>query len=37
MYGAHNAAEDSTASKNLVVTFQMGTANVAIDMRAHTV
>lgn len=38
MYGVHNAiAEDSTAIKNLVVTFQMGTANAAIDMRAHTV
>lgn len=38
MYGVHNTvAEDSTASKNLVVTYQMGTANAAIDMRAHTV
>lgn len=37
-YGGHVAiAEDSTASKNLVVTFQMGTANASIDMRAHTV
>lgn len=38
MYGVHNSvAEDSTASKNLVVTFQMGTANALIDMRAFTV
>jgi len=38
MYGVHNAiAEDSTASKNLVVTATMGTANAAIDVRVHTV
>ncbi len=30
-------AEDSTASKNLVVTFQMGSANASFDMRAHVV
>jgi hypothetical protein len=37
-FAVHNAvAEDSTASKNLVITFQSGTANASIDMRAHTV
>lgn len=37
-FAIHNAvAEDSTASKNLVVTFQMSGANAAADMRAHTV
>lgn len=37
-YAIHNAvAEDSTASKNLVVTYQMSAANAAADLRAHTV
>lgn len=32
----NNVTEDSTASKNLVVTFQMSFAAVTMDMRAHT-
>jgi len=32
-----NIGEDSTASKNLVITFQNGNANALIDMRAHIV
>ena len=37
-FSVHNAiAEDSTAAKNLVVTYQMNNANASEDMRAHTV
>jgi len=33
----NNIGEDSTASKNLVITFQNGNASASIDMRAHIV
>jgi hypothetical protein len=38
MYGVHNnIAEDASTVKNLVVSFQCGTANSSIDMRVHSV